>query len=71
MTPRRTSWWVRFRLHLDSLDRYHAGAVLVLAAGILGGLLTAALGRESVWVGFLAGAFLMFMLVSLAYSLQD
>jgi hypothetical protein len=36
MTPRRPPWWVRLRLHLDSLDRYHAGAVLVLMAGVLG-----------------------------------
>jgi hypothetical protein len=72
MTPRRPPWWVRLRLHLDSLDRYHAGAVLVLMAGVLGGLLIAArVGPLWAWAGFFAGALPMFLFVALAYSLPD
>jgi hypothetical protein len=69
--PRRLPWWARLRLHLDSLDRYHAGAASVLAAGVLCGFMTVALDREPVWVGFLAGAVPMFVFVALAYSLPD
>lgn len=72
MTPRRPPWWVRLCLHFDSLDRYHAGAVLVLFAGTLGGLLIAATaGPTWAWAGFFAGALPMFAFVALAYSDPD
>lgn len=71
MTPRRTPPWVRFRLHLDSLDRYHAGATPVLGAGILGGIVAATTGLAPSWAGFLAGAVPMFVLFVLTDSVSD
>lgn len=72
MKPRRPPWRVRLRLHIDSLDRYHAGAVLVLVAGILEGLLAAAtIGPAWFWAGFLGGAVSMFVLVALIHPARD
>lgn len=71
MTPRRPPWRVRLRPHLDSLDRYHAGAALVLMAGILGGLLVMATDSGPPWVGYSLAASLMFAIVTLALPDPD
>jgi hypothetical protein len=57
--------WHRFLLHLDSLDRYHGGASLVLMAGGVGMAATLSLAIGPPWVGFLVGALPTFVLVVL------
>jgi hypothetical protein len=47
---------VRFRLHLDGLDRYHGPAALVAAAGGLGMIVCLFRGLGPPWAGWLAGA---------------
>lgn len=62
--------WQRFLLHLDTLDRYHSGASLILMAGSVGMIATSLLTLGPLWVGFLAGVLPTFMLVVLIYPVH-
>jgi len=53
------------------LYRYHAGGNLVLAAGIVAGIVTHGFGLLPAWAGFMIGSIPTLLMSALAHTIHD